>query len=178
MLGDSKSLRTLHSLGILRQCDAVPTRTAYTNADLFSNGAVKNRELVTNKWIFCPIQPGCRPDTVDYSAFIYHSSPWMFKLHILFFPDFSYSVYRHELNVYFSLEAALLAGQCFTILNYFGIIWGKNRGYGYLTPSPPLTIVCDWRRFCDCDCNIMILLSYNYNIINNIIILLTTHLFA
>ena len=31
-------------------------------------------------------------------------------LRILFFLDFGYSVHRHELNVYFSVEAALLAG--------------------------------------------------------------------
>ena len=50
-------------------------------------------------------------------------------LSILFFPDFRYSVYRHELNVYFSLEAALFAEQCFIILKYCGIVWGKNRVY-------------------------------------------------
>ena len=31
-------------------------------------------------------------------------------LSILFFLDFGYSVHGHELNVYFSVEAALLAG--------------------------------------------------------------------
>ena len=47
-------------------------------------------------------------------------------IRVLLFLDFSYLVYRHELNVYFSLEAALLAGQCFTIFKYFGILWKKS----------------------------------------------------
>ena len=46
---------------------------------------------------------------------------------ILFFLDFRYSVYRYELNVYFSVEAAHLARQCFTIFKYFGILWKKSR---------------------------------------------------
>ena len=56
-------------------------------------------------------------------------------IRVLLFLDFSYLVYRHELNVYFSLEKALLAGHCFTILKYFVILWGKNRVYGYLTTA-------------------------------------------
>ena len=69
--------------------------------------------------IWCPFATG-----------IWYFSVTSQVLSILFFLDFRYSVYRHELNVYFSVEAALLAGQCFTILKYFGILWGKNRVYG------------------------------------------------
>ena len=54
-------------------------------------------------------------------------------IRVLLFRDFSYLVYRHDLNVYFSLEAALLAGHCFTILKYFVILWGKKSG---ILPPP------------------------------------------
>ena len=59
---------------------------------------------------------------------------FLVTIRVSFFLDFRYSVYRHELNVYFSLEAALLAGHCFTILKYFGILWGK---IGYMGSSQP-----------------------------------------
>ena len=60
----------------------------------------------------------------------------------LFFLDFRYSVHRHELNVYFSVEAALLAGNSFTIWYILVSYWEKI-GYVGIPLSPWLSLIIE-----------------------------------